>query len=858
MTASFYSRYVPPRNSFSSKSADILVTPPASAKRKGNLALINDASIPVADPSKKAKNQEQNKKSENFSLVEPFQRPQDNLHEAGSDPFSKAKSHISPFAREKKQDRIQSTCNSPEGWKQSKDMEKDIFGISGSQKTVSASTYSIGGARNQCVQLNGGCGTELLTKGNKKRKLEQDDDVEDKQESKKHARIMSKFEKAKLKYRSAVSEKGASNPANSHSNRGEEIVPRGLEPLPQPAQAPVDNETPTYRTLPAWLTQPFGATASVQQNFSDLGVNPRLVSILEKRGLIRPFPIQAAVLELLFKGENRHPGDLCISAATGSGKTLAYTLPMVEGIEQSAIPQLRGLVIVPTRELVKQARDACELCSSGTGLRIGTAVGTTSLKEEQALLIKLDQLYSPFSSQTLSEQSMSSEDWAAFNLQEYIAEANVSHKALPNHVTTSSPCIDILISTPGRLVDHIRCTQGFTLEHLEWLVVDEADRLLNESFQEWIKVVLPALEMERIDSNSKSGIFLNQLGCQVRRRQLQKIILSATMTRDIPKLISLRLRNPKLVVPESHEINDTPFASQEEENGVTTMTRSANHAFRLPSTLCEMFVPVGDGAAKPLYLLALLLSHFKFERNDAAALPEQKSNCSTSDTGSISPSSSLPDDNMLDSSSASDTASSADTSEASMTFNNSPERKAPTVSSVLVFTKSSESASRLARLLALMHPPLAKRIGTLTKSNKSTTSRRTLSAYRNGKVSIVIATDCASRGLDLPSLTHVVNYDVPASLTSYIHRVGRTARAGNSGSAWTFVAHREGRWFSNEIMKCPETTVARAGSVEKVTINLTEQCADFVEKYSEALGELQAEVEEGHVKQIKPKKVEAR
>ncbi|EEH41390.2 ATP-dependent RNA helicase dbp6 [Paracoccidioides lutzii Pb01] len=856
MTASFYSRYVPPRNSFSSKS-DIFVTPPASAKRKGNLALTSDASIPVADPSKKAKNQEQNKKSDNFSLVEPFQRPQDKPHEAGSDPCSKAKCHISPSAREKKQDRIRTTYNSPEGRKQSKDTEKDTCGNSGYQQKVSAFTDSIGGARNQCVQLNGGCGMELPTKGSKKRKLEQDDDAEDKQESKKHARIMSKFETAKFKSRSAVSEKGASNPANSHNNREEEIVPHGLEPLPQPAQAPVDNETPTYSTLPAWLTEPFDAPVSVQQNFSDLGVNPRLVSILEKRGYIRAFPIQAAVFELLSKGENRHPGDLCISAATGSGKTLAYALPMVEGIEQSAIPKLRGLVIVPTRELVKQARDACELCATGTGLRIGTAVGTTSLKEEQALLIKRDQLYSPFASQTLSVQSMSSEDWAAFNVQEYIAEANVSHTALPNHVTTSSPCIDILICTPGRLVDHIRCTQGFTLEHLEWLVVDEADRLLNESFQEWTEVVFPALEMERIVSNSKSGFFLNQLGCRIHRRQLQKIILSATVTRDIPKLNSLRLRNPKLVVPESHEINDTPFASQE-QSGVAAMAPSANHAFRLPSTLCEMFVPVGDGAAKPLYLLALLLSHFKSEREDAVALPEQQSNYSTSDTGSIGPSPSLPDDNILDSSSASDTASSADTSEASMTFNNSPDHKVPTVSSVLVFTKSSESASRLALLLALMHPPLAKRIGTLTKSNKSTTSRKTLSAYRNGKISIVIATDCASRGLDLPSLTHVVNYDVPASLTSYIHRVGRTARAGNSGSAWTFVAHREGRWFSNEIMKCPETTVARAGSVEKVTINLTEQWADFIKKYSEALGELQAEVEEGHVKQIKPKKVEAR
>ena len=84
------------------------------------------------------------------------------------------------------------------------------------------------------------------------------------------------------------------------------------------------------------------------------------------------------------------------------------------------------------------------------------------------------------------------------------------------------------------------------------------------------------------------------------------------------------------------------------------------------------------------------------------------------------------------------------------------------------------------------------------RSNKSSASRKTLTAYRQGKISIIIATDRASRGLDLPSLSHVVNYDVPSSITTYVHRVGRTARAGKEGSAWTLVAHREGRWFEKE------------------------------------------------------------
>lgn len=79
-----------------------------------------------------------------------------------------------------------------------------------------------------------------------------------------------------------------------------------------------------------------------------------------------------------------------------------------------------------------------------------------------------------------------------------------------------------------------------------------------------------------------------------------------------------------------------------------------------------------------------------------------------------------------------------------------------------------------------------------------------LSQFQSGSLRIIIATDRASRGLDLPGLAHVVNYDVPRSLTSYLHRVGRTARAGNAGKAWTLVDEREARWFWNSIARAKE------------------------------------------------------
>ncbi|OAX81590.1 hypothetical protein ACJ72_04071 [Emergomyces africanus] len=822
MAASFYSRYIPPRNGLPTD---------AEVVRKRKSAPTDNDSILPSGPPKKARKNEGNKNSEVSATIIQSQKGTDRWHHSNSDPHSKAKSDISPLATEE-QDHIQTKNNSPEGRKQKKGPKTDDREIQASHRAVKRPTDSV--------------------------------DVPDRStnvtrtETEKHAGILSKFEKSKakskLKARPAAAGQDESKDAvDGDGDEEERIAPHGLEPLPQPAPAPVDQQAPTYSTLPPWLTQPFTATASLRRNFSDLGVNQKLVPILEKLGYTEAFPIQAAVLELLGSGENRHVGDLCISAATGSGKTMAYALPLVAAIEPLSIPILRGLVVVPTRELVKQARDACELCATGTGLRIGTAVGSASLKEEQALLTKHDQLYSPATRRIENEHQMTADSWTSFNLHEYIIDAERSHSAFPNHVATLSPNIDILICTPGRLVDHIRATKGFTLDHLEWLVIDEADRLLNESFQEWVDVVIPALKRDTADVNGRSGRILKELDWDIHKPQVQKIILSATMTKDVAKLNSLRLQNPKLVVPDTPKIGVTapPYL----ESNTDIITPKDDHAFSLPSTLSEVFVPVGDGADKPLYLLTLLLNYIKLDGGPVMAHLQRPASSVPADSNSTD-SSSISSDNSSDdeSSAIEDTSSDTDSSDESVVNDRSSNPTGLPTASVLVFTKSSESASRLSRLLALMHPPFAQRIGTLTKSNKSSTSRKTLSAYRNGKLSIIIATDRASRGLDLLSLTHVVSYDVPTSLTSYIHRVGRTARAGRSGSAWTLVAHREGRWFANEIVKCPGSTVTRARNVEKVIVKLDEKGTDLKKQYADALGELHAEVEEDGTRHRKPEK----
>ena len=109
---------------------------------------------------------------------------------------------------------------------------------------------------------------------------------------------------------------------------------------------------------------------------------------------------------------------------------------------------------------------------------------------------------------------------------------------------------------------------------------------------------------------------------------------------------------------------------------------------------------------------------------------------------------------------------------------------------------------------------------------------------------MIVATDRASRGLDLESLTHVINYDVPTSITTYVHRVGRTARAGRAGSAWSLVAHREGRWFANELAASVDGRITRTSNIDRVQIK-ADALDSLKPKFAKALDKLEQEVKRG-------------
>lgn len=670
----------------------------------------------------------------------------------------------------------------------------------------------------------------------------------------KHASILSRFEQARQQERLPLEddEDGSENmpPVELH----------GLEPIPQPEQIEHIPIKPTYSTLPSWQKTPLEVPSDVHHSFKSLGVPDSILANLHKHGLKDAFPIQSTVLPLLMNQDSKHDGDICVSASTGSGKTLAYVLPLVASLKELTGPKLRAVIVVPTRELVKQVRELCEICAAGSRLQIATAVGSSSLKDEQDQLVLEESVYNPHRYEL---QQQSTVDWANFSLQRLVRQSHEGDLLdSVGFISEYRSKADILITTPGRLVDHLKSTPGFNLDNVKWLVVDEADRLLNESYQEWIEVVSPALASNV--ATAERDRLLRSMRMTPSRRQVRKILLSATMTSDISKLNSLGLYRPLLVVLGSdpkaiagQPVSKGSAGSSSREVGATT-----GGTFHLPASLSESVVTISDPSQKPLYLLQLLSQ--ELEPGDKLARPKSSSNALTADLEStpsspssssassstdsslsISSSSSSDDD---DDSSSSDSSSSSEASAAPRGLSRDehlqtkPQHSPPRA---LIFTRSTAAATRLSRLLRLLKPSWSGLISTLTKSTAaSADSRRALSAFRNSKISILIATDRASRGLDVPGLEHVISYDVPSSALTYVHRVGRTARAGNPGHAWTFLERREGAWFWREIggklqaeRAAAENLLHRQSKVKQLTISIEED-TDLQNKYEAALKQL--------------------
>ena len=568
----------------------------------------------------------------------------------------------------------------------------------------------------------------------------------------KHLAILEKLRKVKEKVSSAST--SAITPADATTEDEEQLLaPAGLEPIPQP---PLTKATiphiPLSSALPPWLANPITVNPSTTQPFSEMTcISERLHSRLSALSITSAFAVQSIVIPLLLSPDS---GDMCISAATGSGKTLAYILPIVQSLSTRVVTRLRAVIVVPTRELVSQVHAVARSLSTGTGLKIGTAVGSKALSLEQAQLVDED--------------------------------GNGGSK------------IDVLVCTPGRLVEHIKTTKGFTLKFLKWLVIDEADRLLAQSFQEWVSTLIG--EIERVDVSAqeeKLSSILEDLG--IRRKppgsRVRKIVLSATMTRDAGKLSDLKLRKPSMIAVESESLPiQVPGMSGPNTRGSLAMDFQPpgpppcsvhscqepvpqdipDETFTLPPTLQELLLPIPDTSLKPLHLLTYLQT--------------------------------LP----------------------------------PPTPQTIIFTSSNSTAIRLSTLLSTFssHPTApSPAAGWVTKCITSETPRkqraRYIRAFTKGEVGILVCSDLVARGLDIENVAVVINYEVPASVRGYVHRVGRTARAGRKGMAVSLVEEKEAGWFRAKIGG--RGVVRSGGSIEKGRLEVPAEGMGWRGVYEEVL-----------------------
>jgi len=347
-------------------------------------------------------------------------------------------------------------------------------------------------------------------------------------------------------------------------------------------------------------------------SFSALGLPEPIIRSVRAVGYAEPTPIQARAIPMILPGH-----DLIAASQTGSGKTAAFLLPILSRLIEGP-RALRALVLVPTRELCAQVEANGKAYARHSGVRVAAVYGGVPIPPQERLLRREG--------------------------------------------------VELLIATPGRLLD-LHGRQSLSLEDVEVLVLDEADRMVDMGFAPDLRRILALLPSDR-----------------------QTLMFSATMPAEVNRVAREAMRNPKRL--------DLGLSTQPVES------------------VAQAFYPVPR--------------HLKVELLDA----------------------------ILDRASR---------------------------GSVIVFARTKRGADRLARQLERRGHDIVVLHGDRSQSQRE----RALRDFRRGRSEILVATDIASRGIDVTHVTHVINFDVPLAPEDYIHRVGRTGRMNAAGDAFTLVSPEE-------------------------------------------------------------------
>lgn len=362
--------------------------------------------------------------------------------------------------------------------------------------------------------------------------------------------------------------------------------------------------------------------------FTDLKIIQPLLVALDKAGYKQPTPIQEQSIPPILNGK-----DIFGCAQTGTGKTAAFALPILQLLSSRKTndKKIKALILAPTRELASQISESVRTYSTNLGISHATIFGGVSQSAQ---------------------------------------------------VTNLRRGIDILIATPGRLLDLMN--QGFVdLRSIEFFVLDEADRMLDMGFINDIKKVILKLPAKK-----------------------QTLFFSATAAPEIMKLANTLLKEPVKV-----SVDPVSSASELIEQSVYYVSKENKRA-----------------------LLRHILKDVKIDR-------------------------------------------------------------------ALVFTRTKRGADKVAKELNASGIKAEAIHG-----NKSQGAReRALKGFKNSSIRILVATDIASRGIDVDKLSHVINFEIPEQAETYVHRIGRTGRAGSNGIALSLCTHEEMPYLKdiNKLLKKP-------------------------------------------------------
>lgn len=405
-------------------------------------------------------------------------------------------------------------------------------------------------------------------------------------------------------------DEGSSDEEPLESGEGDEDAgPRGRQGEPSTSGDPARRGT--------FFAETPEGTSFAANSFGELNLSRPLVKACAALGYASPTPIQAACIPLALTGR-----DICGSAMTGSGKTAAFSLPVLERLlyRNKRVPAIYVLVLTPTRELAVQVQSMITKLAQFTDIRTALVVGGLSLKQQESTL-----------------------------------------RTRP----------EVVVGTPGRLIDLVRNTQSVGLEELAALVLDEADRLLEMGFMEEIREIVRLCPRKR-----------------------QTMLFSATMTEEVKKLAAVSLKDP--------------------------VRLAADEIGAAPKGLVQEIVRLkgADAVAKKEAILMSMC---------ARTLAEGRT---------------------------------------------------------IVFFRTKQRAHRMKILFGLAGlPPTAELHGDMSQTMRL----ESLEKFRKGEVKFLLSTDVAARGLDILGVQTIVNFDAPRQFANYLHRIGRTARAGRDGRAVTFI-----------------------------------------------------------------------